>query len=80
MLFHVNDFFRGDDRVDGHVVVATILKDDETPMDFIEDEVQGEIAEGHRGDGIDGIRIAAANEVAEFLVDDVDRLAVVVLG
>src|SRR5260221_3915867 len=42
MLFHVNDFFRGDDRIDGHVVVAAILKDDETSIDFIEDEVQGE--------------------------------------
>src|SRR5260370_24876038 len=80
VLFHVDDFFRGDDRVDGHVVVAAILKDDEAPMDFIEEEVQGKIAEGHRGDGIDGIGIAAANEVAEFLVDDVNGLAVVVLG
>ena len=43
-------------------------------------QVEGEVAVGHRHDGVDGVRIAAADEVAELLVDDVDLLSLVVLG
>src|SRR6266478_5913221 len=80
VFLDVDDFFGGDDGVDGHVVIAAVLEDDEAAVDLPENEVECEIAEGHGGDGVDGVGFTAADEVTELLVDNVDFLAVVEFG
>ena len=39
-----------------------------------------QVAKGHRNDRVDRIRIAAAHHVAQVLVDDIDRDALIVLA
>ena len=69
VFLDVDDFFGGGDGIDGHVVVAAIFEDDETAVNAIEEQVQGQVAVGHGDDGVDGVGIAAANQIAELLVD-----------
>src|SRR5216683_1996722 len=57
--------------------VVLLLDVDETAADVSQEEIESEIAVGHGGDGVNGIGIAAADEIAELLVDDVDCFAVV---
>src|ERR1035441_10311236 len=78
MLVYVDDFFRGSNGVDGNVVVTTVPEDDKSSVALAQKQVEFEVAVGHRDDRVDGVGIAAADQVAEFLVDDVDRFTVVV--
>jgi hypothetical protein len=41
----------------------------------LQDQVEREVAEGHRHDGVERVGVAAAHQVAEALVDDVDAPA-----
>src|SRR5437899_4447214 len=80
VLLDVDDLFRGGDGVNGHVVVAAVFQNDQAAVNFAENEIEREIAVSHGNDGIDRVGIAAAYEVTQLLVDDLDFLAVVVLG
>jgi len=80
LLSYIHDFFRGRDGVDGQVVVTAVPEDNQPSVDFAQQQVEGEITVGHRNNGVNGIGIAAADQVAKLLVDDVDRLAHVVFG
>ena len=55
------------DDVDRHAVVASVAEADEAPQGARENQVQGEVAEGHRHDRIERIGIAASGQVAEAL-------------
>jgi len=80
LLFYVDEFLGSSDGADGRVVVAAFFEDDQAAESFIEDEVQREVAVSHRHDGIEGVGIAGADQVAEFLADDFDFLAFVEFG
>src|SRR5437867_347609 len=80
LLLDVDDFFGGSDSFERNVVVVAVLEDDETAANIFQEEIESEIAVGHRGDGVNSIGIAATNEIAELLIDDVDFLAVVEFG
>src|SRR5713101_8553678 len=80
LLLDVDDLFGGGDGLEGNVVVVTVFEDDETAADVFQEEIESEIAVGHGGDGVNGIGIAAADEIAELLVDDVDCFTVVEFG
>ena len=80
LLFYVDEFFCGGDGADGNVVVAPFFENHEAAESFVENEVKREIAVGHGHDGIERVGIAGADEVAEFLADDFDFLALVEFG
>src|SRR5260370_1699756 len=80
LLLNVDDLFDGGDGLERNVVVVTVFEDDEAAADVLQEEIESEIAVGHGGDGVNGIGIAATNEITEFLIDDVDFLAVVEFG
>src|SRR5712692_11568778 len=80
LLLDVDDLFGGGDGLERNVVVVAVLEDDETAADVSQEEIESEIAVGHGGDGVNGIGIAAADEIAELLVDDVDCFTVVEFG
>jgi len=75
--FDVDDLFSSGDGLEGNVVVVAVLEDNETAADIFQEEIESEVAVGHGSDGVNGIGIAAADEIAELLVDDVDFLTVV---
>jgi hypothetical protein len=50
VLLHVYDFFRGDDGVDRHVVVAAVLEHDEPAVNAIQQQIESEVAVGHGND------------------------------
>src|ERR1035441_2753373 len=79
LLFYVNNFFRGSNSVDGQVVVTAIPEDDKSSVNLAQEQVQGDVAIGHGDDGVNGIGITAADQVAEFLANDVDGFTIVVL-
>ncbi len=62
----------GRDRIDRHVVVTAVPQDDESSMDLSQKQVQGEVAIGRRHDGVNGIWIATADQIAGLLVNDID--------
>src|SRR5215467_68996 len=80
LFLDVDEFLGGGDGFQRNVVVVAVLEHHQTTADIFEQKVQREIAIGHRGDGVDGIRITTAHEIAELLVDDVDSLAVIEFG
>src|SRR5712692_9302416 len=80
LLLDVDDLFGGSDGLERNVVVVAVLEDDEAAADVFQEEIESEIAVGHGGDGVNGIGIAAADEIAELLVDDVDCFTVVEFG
>ncbi len=57
-----------------------VLEDDETTADVFQEEIESEITVGHGSDGVNGIGIAAADEITELLVDDIDFPAVIEFG
>src|SRR5207244_10943915 len=61
-------------------VVVAVLEDRQAPVDVFQEQSESEIAVGHGGDGVNGIGIAAADEIAKLLVDDIYFLAVVEFG
>src|ERR1700684_1888926 len=67
LLFYTDNLLRGGNGVDGHVVVTAIPEHDEPPVNLAQEQVQSQVAIGHGDDGIDGVGIAAADEVAELL-------------
>src|SRR6266705_4672650 len=80
LFFDVDNFLSCGDGLERNVVVMAVPEDDEPPADIFQQKVQGEIAVGHGCDRVDGIGVAAADEIAELLVDDIDSLALVELG
>jgi len=44
----------------------------------IQDEIKGQIPEGHGNDRVDCIRIAAADNITEALIDNVDGPALII--
>jgi len=80
LLLDVDELLRGSDGFERNVVVVAILEDDEAAADFFQEQVESEIAVSHRRDGINGVGVAATDEIAEFLGDDVDFLALVKFG
>ena len=49
-------------------------------MDAVHDEIKGKVAVGHRHNRINRVGIATAHHIGETLVDNMDRLALVVFG
>ena len=49
-------------------------------MDPFQDQVERQVAKCHRDDRVDRVRVAAAHHVAQFLVNGIDRFAIVILG
>src|SRR6266851_1837399 len=80
LLLDVDHLFGGGDGFEGDVVIMAVLEDDEAATDVFQEEIESEIAVGHGGDGVNGIGIAAADEIAELLVDDIDCFTVVEFG
>jgi len=80
ILVNIDYFLRAGHHVNGHIIVATIAQHYQPSVDALQDQVESQVAVGHWHNRIDGIRVAAAHQVAQFLVDGVDRLAVVKLG
>src|SRR5437016_13446378 len=80
LFLDVDDFFGGGDSFKRNVVVVAVLEDHQAPADVFQEQIESEIAVGHGGDGVNGIGIAAADEIAKLLVDDIDFLAVVEFG
>src|SRR6266436_249091 len=80
LFLDIHDFLGGGDRFKRNVVVVAVLEDNETPADFFQEEIESEIAIGHGGNGVNGVGIAAAHEIAELLINDVDFLAIVEFG
>ena len=78
VLLDVDHFFRGRDRVNGHVVVAAAFQNDQAALDLVQDEIQSEVAESHGNNGVNGVGLATAHQVAQFLVDHLDLLALVI--
>src|SRR6516165_1165860 len=79
MLFYVDDLLGGGHRIDGYVVVATILQNNQAAVDAIEQQIERQIAVGHGSNGIDRVGIAATHEVTKLLADTFDFLAPIVL-
>src|SRR6266478_5409443 len=77
LLLDVDDLFGGGDCLERDVVVVAILEYYETAADIFQEEIESEIAVSHRSDRVNGVGVAAANEIAEFLIDDVDLFAIV---
>jgi len=80
MFVDVDDFFGVDNDFNGEVVVTAIFEDDKPSVDAAQDQVKGKVAIGHGDNGVKGIGVAGADQVAQFLVEDVDRFAVVKPG
>src|SRR5271167_240985 len=77
VLLHIDDLLGGSDGFDGHVVVAAVFENDQAPVNAIENEIESQVAVGHRDDGVDRVRITATHQVTELLIDDVNLFAVV---
>jgi len=80
LLLDVDDLLDGGNGFERDVVVVPVLENHEAAADVLQEEIESEIAVGHRSDGVNGIGIATADEIAEFLVDDIDFPAVVEFG
>jgi len=80
VFIYIDHFLLADDGLDRHVVVLAVPQTDHPPGFLVQDQVQGQVAEGHGDDRVDGIGVAAADEIAQLLVDNVDAPAVVELG
>src|ERR1019366_4919483 len=82
LLFYVNNFFRGSNSVDRQVVITDIPEDDKSSVNLAQEQVQGDVAIGHGDDGVNGVGITAADQVAEFLrtCEDVRNVVVGVAG
>src|SRR5271165_861899 len=78
MLLYIDQFFRSNHCLYRHVVIAAILQHDQSSMHPIQQKVESEIAERHGYNRVDGVWIAASHEIAQLLVHNVHRLAVVV--
>src|SRR5260370_329795 len=76
----VDRFLGAGHHFNRHVVIAPIFQDDEATLEATQDEIEGKVAVGHRYNRINRVGIAAAHHVSETLVDDMDRLALVVFG
>src|ERR1017187_8249893 len=66
--------------MEGQVFVRAIPKDDKWSVVFAQKQIKGQVAKGNRNDGINGVGIAAANQISKFLIDDIDGFSLVVLG
>ncbi len=60
---YVDRLLRAGDDVDRDIIVASVLEDHQASVHLLEDEIERQIAIRHGGEGIDGIRVAAADEV-----------------
>ncbi len=49
-------------------------------MNFVQEQIERKIPVSHGDDRVDGIGIAAANQVSQLLIDHLDNFAVVVFG
>src|SRR5687767_8123262 len=69
---HIDVLFcsRHDADVDG--IVMSLVDADELAEFLPQQEVEGEVAEGHGDDGIERVGIAGAHEITEALIDDID--------
>ena len=47
MLPDIDDFFRTRDHFNGDVIVSSVLKDDQPPMNAFENELEGQISVRH---------------------------------
>src|SRR6266566_748869 len=80
VLRDVDDFLLRRHARDRNAVVKALVNAHETAELLLQYQGEREIAERHRYDRVECIRIARSNEIAEPLVDDVDPAAVVVPG
>src|SRR5260370_7282792 len=77
LLLDVDDLLGGGNSFERDVVVVAVLEYDETAADTLQQEIEGEITVSHRSDRVNGVGVAAANEITELLIDDVDFLAII---
>jgi hypothetical protein len=80
LFLDVDDLLDGRDGIQGDIVVVAVLEDDEAAADVLQEEIESEIAVGHGSDRVNGIWIAAADQITELLVDDIDFPAVIEFG
>src|SRR6266516_1079163 len=64
---------------DRHAVVEPAVDADQATVLLPRNQIEGEVTERHRDDGVECVGIAGAHEIAEPLVDDVDAATLVVL-
>src|SRR5580700_2541698 len=64
LLLYADNLLRCGNGVDGHVVVAAIPEHDKASVNLAEEQVQSQVAIGHGDDGVDGVGISAADQVA----------------
>src|ERR1035438_6795046 len=79
LLLYIHDFLGRCNRIDRQVVVTAIPENHQASVDLAQKQVEREVAVRHRHDGINRVGVAAADQVAELLVNRVDRFTVVVL-
>src|SRR5260370_27884022 len=77
LLLDVDDLLGGGNSFERDVVVVAVLEYDETAADTLQQEIESEITVSHRSDRVNGVGVAAANEITELLIDDVDFLAII---
>ncbi len=71
ILFDVHHLLDASHHFDGDIIVAAIAKAHQPSLRIIVNQVQSQITEGHGDDGIDGIRVAAPDEISEPLVNHI---------
>src|SRR5579859_2824957 len=80
LFFDIDKFLCGGDGFERNVVVVAVFEDHQASADVFEQQVQSEVPVSHRRNGVNGVGIAAAHQVAQLLIDDVDSLAIIEFG
>lgn len=80
MFLHVDDFLRRGYDLIRHVVAASILQDNQSPVNLAEQQIEREIAIRHRNNRVDRVMVSATDKVTKLLMNGVYGLAIFVLG
>src|SRR2546427_3097477 len=78
VLRDVHDFLLRCHARERHAVVESAVDADQATVLLPHDQIEREIAEGHRDDRIECVWIAGAHEIAEPLVDHIDATTLVI--
>ena len=63
-FWDINEFFAAGDDFHGGIIVAAVAEGDHASMEAFVDEIESKITVSHGYDGIQGVRVPAAYEVA----------------
>src|SRR4030042_6962285 len=56
ILLDIDDFFCAGDDIDRDIVIAAVSQADQPSVRMVQDQIEGQVSEGHRDNGIDRIR------------------------